>query len=156
MLVIGIGNEYRGDDGIGLVVARRIAEKCTNIPVIEQSGEGAALMEAWQNDDFVLLIDAVSSGAAPGTIHRFDALEREIPTQFFSYSTHAFSVAEAVEMARTLGNLPPRLIVYGVEGRNFEFGVGLSSVVEQAAERVTVRILREFSRGANRARCRRS
>jgi hydrogenase maturation protease len=145
LLIIGIGNEYRRDDGVGLVVARRIAQECPDIAVIEQSGEGAALMEAWQNEKEVFLIDAVSSGAAPGTIHRFNAHEQEIPARFFSYSTHAFSVAEAIELARVLNNLPSRLIVYGVEGQDFGSGLGLSTTVEQAAHRVTVRILEEIS-----------
>jgi hydrogenase maturation protease len=145
VLVIGVGNEFRRDDGVGLVVARRIAQECPEITVIEQSGEGAALMETWQNDETVFLIDAVSSGAAPGTIHRLDAHEQEIPAQFFSYSTHAFSVAEAIELARVLNNLPSRLIVYGVEGQDFASGLGLSTATEQAAQKVTQRILEEIN-----------
>jgi hydrogenase maturation protease len=145
LLVIGVGNEFRRDDGVGLVVARRIAQECPDVTVIEQSGEGAALMEAWQSDETVYLIDAVSSGAAPGTIHRFSAHEQEIPAQFFSYSTHAFSVAEAIEVARVLNHLPPRLVVYGVEGQDFGSGLGLSATVEQAAHRLTARILEEIN-----------
>ncbi len=135
--MIGIGNEYRGDDGVGLAVARAVEAKLgRHAAVIEQSGEGAALMQTWKDAEAVILIDAVRSAAKPGMVHRLDAGELPLPSRFFNYSTHAFSVAEAVEMARALNQLPPRLVVYGIEGRSFEAGVGLSPEVEQAVARV--------------------
>ena len=144
-LVIGIGNEYRRDDGVGLVVARRVlAEAPEGVDVREESGEGVALMDAWTGAKQVILCDAVQSGAAPGTIHRIDAQAQPIPTTFFRYSTHAFSVAEAVELARALGALPPRVLIYGVEGAGYTAGVGLSPVVEAAAGAVVKAILAEL------------
>src|ERR1043166_9195305 len=116
VLVIGIGNAYRNDDGVGLVVARELRSRLKDTArVIEESGEGASLMEVWRGADNVILADAVSSGASPGTIHRLDAGRERIPTSFFHYSTHAFSIAEAVELARALGRLPARTIIYGIE-----------------------------------------
>ena len=145
LLVIGIGNEYRRDDAVGLIVVRRLREKnLDHVKILEISGEGAALIEARKNAKRVILIDAVQSGAQPGTIFRFEAHQQPIPTKFFRYSTHAFSVAEAIELARTLGGLPPKLIVYGIEGKNFEVGMGLSSEVEQAAHSVCEQVLQEL------------
>ena len=133
-LIIGIGNEYRGDDAVGLIVARRLKERLADsVIVLEQSGDGAALMEAWRGAETVIIIDAVMSGAAPGTIHRFDASAQPLPKGAFRCSTHAFGVAEAIELARALGDLPQRLVVYGIEGKNFAAGVGLSAEVEKAA-----------------------
>jgi len=143
-LIIGLGNEYRGDDAVGLIVARRLREAAPeSVRVLEESGEGAALLESWQDADAVILIDAVHSGAKPGTIHRFDAHVQPIARKFFRFSTHAFGVAEAVELARALGRVPPRLIVYGVEGKRFEAGVGLSPDVEAAVQEVAERVLGE-------------
>ena len=137
IVVIGVGNEYRGDDGAGVAVARRLrAQFATGVTILEESGEGAALLEAWKGAAWVMLVDAVRSGASPGTIHRLDARAAPVPTGFFHYSTHAFSVAEAVELARSLDQLPPYLIVYGIEGENFAAGVGLSTAVKQAVEAV--------------------
>lgn len=144
-LIIGLGNEYRRDDAVGLVVARRLREAAPEpVQVVEESGEGAGLIESWQGADTVILIDAVHSGAKPGTVHRIDAHARPIAKKFFRFSTHAFGVAEAVELARALGRLPPRLIVYGVEGKSFEAGVGLSPEVEVAAREVVERVLVEL------------
>ena len=129
---------------MGLVVARRLREAAPeSVRVLEESGEGAGLMESWQDADTVILIDAVHSGAKPGTLHRLDAHLQPLAKKFFRFSTHAFGVAEAIELARALGRLPPRLIVYGVEGKSFEAGVGLSPEVEAAAPEVVERVLAE-------------
>ncbi len=145
--IIGVGNEWRGDDGAGVAVARALREKALpGVIVLEATGEGAALMAAWQGADVVILVDAVRSGAGPGKIHRFDARDEHLPTDFFHYSTHAFSVAEAVELARVLNRLPPRLIVYGIEGKTYEAGAGLSPEVAQGVEQVVERIGAEVAR----------
>jgi len=145
ILIIGLGNDYRGDDAVGRVLARKLqAIAGENVRVLEESGEGAALMESWKGGDFVILIDAVHSGGAAGTVHRFDTVTQPVPGSFFHYSTHAFSVAEAIELARALNQLPPRLIVYGIEGKNFDSRVGLSPEVKAAAEEVFCRVREEL------------
>lgn len=141
-LILGVGNLYRRDDAVGVIVAQRLEKKvASNIAVLSLSGEGAALMDAWQKAKDVIVIDAVSSGAKPGTLFRFDAHAQSLPKQFFHYSTHAFSVVEAVELARALRQLPPCLILYGIEGKNFDSGVGLSPEVELAADELEKEIL---------------
>jgi hydrogenase maturation protease len=137
VLIIGVGNPYRRDDGVGITIARRLkGEIVGSIVVREESGEGAALLAAWGGAEHVILLDAVSSGAEAGTIFRFDAAKQPIPAPHFRHSTHAIGVAEAIELARTLGQLPPSLVVYGVEGAEFTAGTGLSAAVERAAARV--------------------
>jgi hydrogenase maturation protease len=144
MLVIGIGNSYRGDDAVGLVVARQVRERApAGVTVLECLGEGTSLMKAWEGADAVILVDAAHGGAAPGTVYRMDAHEGPIPTEFFHYSTHAFSVAEAVELARALDQLPRRLVVYGIEGRDFAAGNEMSKEVSDAAQHVAECILQE-------------
>ncbi len=143
-LIIGIGNEYRGDDAVGLIVARRLKEHLgDSVTVLEQSGDGATLMEVWRGAETVIIIDAVMSGAAPGTIHRFDASAQPIPKDAFRCSTHAFGASEAIELSRALGELPQSLVIYGIEGKNFAAGVGLSSEVEKAVGEVARRALTE-------------
>ncbi len=141
LLIIGIGNQYRSDDAAGLIAGRLLREK--NIPDIlvrESSSDGAALMESWKSNGRVILIDAVSSGAAPGTIYRIDALAQPLPAGFSSQSTHAFGVAEALGLARALRQLPTSLVVYGIEGKNFSAGVGLTQEVERAVREVVEQV----------------
>lgn len=145
-LIIGVGNDYRKDDAAGLIVARKlrplVSESST---VIEHSGEGVGLLEILRQAERVFIIDAVRSDAAPGSIFRFAAHEQPLPTKFFNYSTHAFSLAEAIAMAHALRQLPSRLLVYGIEGENFSAGLGLSPQVEQAVAEVVERIVGEHA-----------
>jgi hydrogenase maturation protease len=141
--VIGVGNALRGDDAAGLAVARALRDRLPGARVIESDGDGAALIDAWQSARFVVLIDAVSSGAAPGTVHRFDAHAEPLPAPLFHYSTHAVSVADAVELARALGTLPPRLVVYGIEATHFEAGAALSPAVQRAVDGLVEHVRRE-------------
>lgn len=143
-MVIGVGNPYRNDDAVGLVVARRIRElNLQGVTVIEANGEGASLIDAWQGADNVILIDAVCSGKEPGTIHRFDVHRQNLPAQLFNHSTHSFGVAAAVELARALNHLPQHLIVYGIEGKDFNAGITLRLEVEEATRCAVERVLQD-------------
>ena len=145
ILIIGVGNAYRGDDAVGLRITQDIKkEALVHITVIEESSDGVTLMESWKDANTVILIDAVYSGAKPGTIYRFDAHAQTIPSNFFKYSTHAFGVAEAIELARALKQLPKNLIVYGIEGKCFEAGIGISLEVEKAVEEVMMRVKQDI------------
>jgi hydrogenase maturation protease len=145
VLVVGVGNEYRNDDGVGLLVARAIKKRqFPNVVVQEESGEGAALIDAWKGFQNVLVADAVSSGAAPGTIFRIDVQKETVPAKFFHYSTHAFSISEAIELARVMNVLPSTLIVYGIEGYDFAAGTALSIPVQHAVDAMIERMIKEM------------
>lgn len=151
-LVIGIGNPDRGDDAAGLAVARRVREATAaaiarpDVTVVELTGDQLALLDAWDGEKQVYVIDAVWSGATPGTVFRFDAA-RPLGVRFAGRGTHTFSLADVVELARALGRLPARLTGYGIEGAAFGFGAGLSPPVAAAAEAVAARLLGELEAG---------
>ena len=144
-LIIGIGNRYRGDDAFGCLVAADLAGKTPpGAASLEHDGEPAGLMECWQEARRVILVDAVSSGAEPGRIFRFDLAAQSLPEDFNLYSTHAFGVPQAVELARALGKLPPEIEFIGVEGETFEAGEVLSPALAVARDRVTAEILKSL------------
>ena len=93
----------------------------------------------------MILIDATCSGAAPGTVHRLNAHEALVPFLGFRGSTHSWGVGEAVELARVLGRLPARLVVYGIEGASFTEGDELSPAVASAVEEVVRRVTNEVN-----------
>jgi hydrogenase maturation protease len=141
LLIIGIGNPFRGDDAAGLLAARLLKDMGLDSSIVlEHSGEGASLMEVWKGADTVILIDAVSSGGAPGAIHRLEPIQQPLRAQMFQSSTHAFSLPQAIEMARALNELPPRLLVFGIEGRNFRAGTELSPEVSAALPEVASQV----------------
>jgi len=94
------------------------------------------LMEIWNGSKEVEIVDAVVSGAAPGTIHVWDALDGPLPRGCFPSSTHDLGVADAVELAPAVGRLPPKLILYGIEAAKFGRGESLSPEVEAAVRQL--------------------
>jgi hydrogenase maturation protease len=135
VVVVGVGNAYRGDDGVGLAVAERLRGVVpVGVEVVTCEQEASRVIDAIEGRDAAVLVDASSSGAAPGTIRRFDASAEPVPARSFRSSTHAFGVGEAIELARALGKLPGTVVVYGIEGRRFTAGEGLSPVVDAAVE----------------------
>jgi len=132
-VVIGIGNQLRGDDAAGVAVADRLRPRVPpGVEVVSCNEEPSRLMEAWEGADSVVLVDTVSSGAAPGTLHRFEAGEEPVPAHAFRSSTHAIGIGETIELARALGRLPRRVRVYGVEAGGFATGASLTPDVEAA------------------------
>lgn len=145
-VIIGVGNQFRGDDGVGRIVSQRLRSKLPpGEEVFESSGEALSLMELWGGASKVILIDAAEAGEEPGAVSRMDASLEALPSDFFHMSTHAFSVAEAIEMARSLGQLPDTVIVYGIQGASFEHGEGLSPAAQQGAAEAVQRIRDEIS-----------
>jgi hydrogenase maturation protease len=148
VVVIGVGNWLRHDDAAGLEIARRLRSRANaaGIAVREHEGETLGLLEQWDGVDGVILVDATHSGAAAGTIHRVDASSQPIPAGLTSSSsTHAVGVGEAIELARALQRLPRRIVVYGVEGRRFDSGRGISGEVQAVIAALADAVLREAS-----------
>lgn len=137
-VIVGIGNEFRQDDGAGIAAARKLKSLgITSFRILEQRGEGTELLDLFQETESVVIIDATSSGAVPGTLHRFDLHTTSLPHGLARSSSHSFGVAEAIEMARALGRLPKTCLVYGIEGKSFDYGTELSPEVISAVEQLS-------------------
>jgi hydrogenase maturation protease len=145
IVVVGVGNELRGDDAVGLAVAVRLRGRVPEgVTVVECEQEPTRLLDAWSGADAAFVVDAAASGGPPGTVHRFDASAEPVPARVFRSSTHAFGVGDAVELARALGRLPGRVVVYGVEGGDFTAGAPLSVEVAAAVDLVVGKIEKEL------------
>jgi len=145
-VIIGVGNPFGGDDGAGIEVVRRLRARAQagGIRVRELEGDPLALLDAFGGADAAILVDAVRSGAAAGGAHRADASAGPLPARRRGVaSTHAVGVGEAIELARTLGRLPARVLLYGIEGERFDAGAGLSAAVGAAVDTLAERVLAE-------------
>jgi len=161
VLVIGVGNALRHDDGVGLEAVRRMrsllcaaggagerragpADGGVAIETREHEGDPLGLLESWDGARAVVLLDAIHGASPPGSVHRFDASSTPLPADLAgSSSTHAVGVAEAIELARALGRLPRTLVVYGVVGARFDAGGGLSEEVRAALGQLAETVLSE-------------
>ena len=136
--IICLGNDLRGDDGAGPAVAVLLRE--LGVPALVE--QPANLIDAWEDAADVVVVDTVDSGAPPGTVHRIDAGEQPVPVVLRSGSTHLLGLADVIELARTLGRLPPRLHIVGIEGRAYGYGDPLSAEVERTVEQVATELAR--------------
>jgi hydrogenase maturation protease len=125
-LLLGIGTRFRGDDVAGL----RVAEAAGGVAM--EAPDAARLLDAWEGVTELVVVDAVRSDAAAGTIHRLDASERPLPAEMFTSDSHNFGLAQAIALGRAMGRLPGRVLVYGIEGKRFGLGDTVSPEVETA------------------------
>ena len=126
-------------------VARRLRERARRVEVRELEGEPVTLVEAWNGAGSVFVVDAVKSGSQPGTVHRLDATDEPLPATLSAASTHTLGVGEAIELARALGRLPERIVVYGIEAESIAAGDNLTSAVERAVDEAVERLLEELT-----------
>lgn len=144
-LVIGVGNLDRGDDGVGRLVAYELRGLLPGDVRIEESFGGAAeLVELLRDADHAVLVDAMVSGVAAGTIRRFDCAAGEVAPGAGGASSHGLGVAEAIGLARALGCLPPVCLVYAIEAAGFTPGAEMTPVVAAAAKETARRIAGEL------------
>lgn len=149
-MVIGVGNPYRRDDGVGPAVVDRLrGAGLSGVTLAESDGEACALMLLWHGRRLAIVVDAVrAEPPCPGRVHRLVVPWPAPPGR--SAGTHATGPADAVALARALARLPQRLVVYGVEAADTGFGPGLSPSVASAADRLAALIIGE-ARAAGRA-----
>jgi len=154
MLVAGMGNVLRQDDGFGVEVARRLMERPAlpvAVKVVEVGIGGIHLVqELMDGYDALVVIDAVERGSAPGTVHLLEAevadlaLWSESERGDFLADMHYTTPSKALILARALGVLPPRVFILGCQPGEAEApGIGLTAPVERAADEA-IRTLHEL------------
>lgn len=138
-----LGNRFRGDDAVGLLVGDRLRE--SGIEVQECEDEPTRLLDSWAELDLLVLVDATRSGSQPGTVRRVDASAEALTGDVGLTSSHAFGVAETIELARALDCLPPRVVVYGVEGECFAATTDVTPAVRTAVDAVAAAVREELA-----------
>lgn len=156
-LVVGLGAPDRGDDALGPTVAARVAAtaaerglRCTRVVEHEDPTSLLDLLEAGIEDGphTLVVVDAVRSARAPGTVlvlevgdtgqDRAALADRVDPGPA---GTHGFGLAGAIELARVLGRLPPRVVVVGVEAQQFDHGAPMSEEIAAALPAAVAAVL---------------
>ncbi|QNP68262.1 hydrogenase maturation protease [Streptomyces roseirectus] len=151
-VVIGVGNDFRRDDGVGGAVVARLRQRAGVRPLPPGTvlatcdGDPARLMGLWEDAALAVVVDAAHAHpGTPGRVHRI-ALDRGRLAPPTATSSHGLGLGEAVELARILDRLPLHLVVYAVEGADGSFGRGLSPAVEAAVPALVEAIAHEVAR----------
>jgi hydrogenase maturation protease len=150
-VLIGVGNPYRRDDGVGPALAAEIdRRRPADVTVTTAGGEPTELIEAWSGADLAVLVDAVvCDPSTPGRIHRSLGWAAHQPG---AASTHGLGVPEALRLAEALHRAPRRVVVFAVEAADVTPGLGLSAAVSAALPELTRLVLAEFARTATAER----
>jgi hydrogenase maturation protease len=145
-LVIGIGNPDRGDDGAAGAVIARLRERVpAGVRLKLRSGDLLRLLDDWTGCDPVILVDAAAPAVGAGTILRVEPAAQSLVCGRGPASSHGVGLYQAIDLARSLGRLPPRLVLYLIEGENFAAGGGLSPAIAAAVDWAAASILTELA-----------
>ena len=144
--IIGIGNAMRGDDSAGLAVIDALQQKTPpHVLIAKSRADVGELLSYFETNRIVYLIDACIADQSADTWKRLDALQEKINFERPQTSTHGFSVAQAIDLAKILGKLPSKLIIYAIFASRYSIGDVRSAEVEKAIALVAQSILEEIA-----------
>lgn len=150
VVVIGIGNPMRHDDGVGPAALDRLVREPSldesAVELVTLDGEATRLIDAWRGRRRAIVIDAGRAGCEPGSIHRLELGVDTLRGWSGGPSSHAAGLPEAVALAEALDALPDQLVILGVEPADLSMGEGLSPPVEAALPTLVDRIQTEVIR----------
>lgn len=140
ILVLGLGQAERGDDGVGPAVVDRVADVVADVEVASGPRDAAWILDAWREREGVVVVDAVRSGCAAGSVHIIDPRMGSF-VDSASTSTHGLGLAAAVELGRALGDLPRRIALVGIEAGTFELAASMTDEVRAAIPRALTHVV---------------
>ncbi len=141
--VVGCGSPH-GDDAAGWSVIDQLDARVGQDVSLHRAAGGHDLLELLDGRGSLILVDAVSSGAAPGTLHRFQWPDGRMQT-LRPGSTHDLGLAVALRLADVLGLLPARVVVHGIEVGRCASHEGLTIAVADVLPRLVGSIVREIA-----------
>ena len=147
-VVIGLGNEYRRDDGFGPAVVRALRGRLPAAIRLAVVADGLDLLDVWAHAQLAVVIDlALHAPPTPGRRHRWIVDGAAGPV-----GGHTVDIAAALALARVLGTAPARVVALMAEGADVGPGVGLSSPVRRAVPVTAAAVTAEVVSGSVRRR----
>ena len=138
-VVIGVGNEFRRDDGVGPAVAAALAARdLPGVRVLTCAAEPAAVLDAWTGSRLAVLVDA-AVGDEPGRVRA--APLRELAGTPEQLSSHDLSLWQTYRLGRELGRAPDTVLVVTVGAADTGHGAGLSPAVAAAVPAALAAVL---------------
>jgi len=152
ILILGLGNPLRGDDGVGCRVVEELAQRelPPGVQVLDGGTVGMGLlglMEGWKR---VVIVDAAEIGREPGEFVCFTPVQARLARTADNFSLHHAGLAEVLALASALDLALPEIVIFGVQPAGVGWGEGLSPAVETALPALTGAILKEI-KGVNYA-----
>jgi len=145
VVVIGVGNEFRRDDGAGPAVVTSLhGQAPAGVELVLTDGEPTRLIEAWTGAALAVVVDAIRADPPrPGRVHRF-VLDQPLGGPARTTSSHGFGLDDAVRLALALDRMPGRLVVHAIEAADLAQGRGLTPLVAAAVGDVARAVLTDI------------
>ncbi len=136
ILVVGIGSTILGDDGVGVHAARVVRDRMMavsqiDVDVVELGTAGLALLDLVEGYDQLIVLDAIVTGAAPGTVHLLEG--KDVARAAHLGAGHDADLPATLAMGEKLlpGQMPQKVIVIAVEALHLtDFSEQLSEAVK--------------------------
>ncbi|MBS1706301.1 MAG: hydrogenase maturation protease [Armatimonadetes bacterium] len=142
IVVVGLGVPFRGDDQAGVLAAQATLPNSDHFEVKILS-DPCDLLDAVADADGAIIADALQCDLEPGTVVRWDVLRDPFPT--ITSSVHLISLEQVLDLGKSLGLLPCKLVLYGIAGKAFGLGEEVTEQVQDAAESVARSIIEEVN-----------
>jgi len=150
VLVLGVGNRFRGDDGLGSCLAEVLAEEVDGVDVVDGNARGLKLVEELEGYDYAVFID-VMEGLAPGEVSVFDLSEGDFDIEI-PITSHRLPPTLVLSLARRTGIFTGRAYLIAVGPRNLGFAEMPSEEVVGALPRVVEHLVDLLRRAGVEAR----
>jgi len=146
ILVLGLGNPLRGDDGVGVRVVEELQRQTlpADVEVLDAGTPGVGLIHLLEGRARAVIVDAAEMGRPPGEVVRFRVSDVALIRSAERFSLHGRGVADALALAAALGIPLPEIVVYGVQPMQVGWGAGLSDEVAAALPGLVQAIQKEM------------
>ena len=148
ILILGLGNPLRGDDGVGCRVVEALSLEALppQVEAMDGGTPGIGLLHLIEGRRRVILVDAAEMGRPPGSVARFLPGDVRLAVSAEGVSLHHSGVAETLALARALNLALPDLVVFGVQPTRVNWDPDLSPEVRAAVAQVVQAVLQEAGR----------
>ncbi|MFB6085882.1 MAG: hydrogenase maturation protease [Halodesulfurarchaeum sp.] len=147
LAIVGVGNQIMGDDGVGARVVETLEESVLGDRedvIFANAGTTAFFaLEAMSGCERAIVIDAIATGADPGTIHQYRFVDGAFAGEIPEMTMHDFSFAEALEAGRNAYDIPDEVLILGVEPARIEMSMELSEPIERTVPHLVEHIQEE-------------
>lgn len=148
VLVLGIGNLVMSDDGAGVHVVRKLLETYRfpeNVKVVDGGTLGLDLLPMLENVTNLILVDAVNTGAPPGTLVRMYGEELPIALET-KVSPHQMGLKDLLAVSELMGHKPCEMVLIGVQAGSVEMGTEMTAEVNATIDGMILNILVELDK----------
>lgn len=148
LAIVAVGNQIMGDDGVGASVVETLEQSPvgdrSDVTLSNAGTTAFFALEAMSGCDRAVVVDAIATGADPGTVHQYRFVDGAFAGEIPEMTMHDFSFAEALEAGREAYDIPEEVLIFGVEPATIELSMELSDPIERTVPTLVDRIRDEL------------